>query len=93
MWRTLRKLCCFPLLWPLYFVASFFKNYNLRIVNYIIRLYNNIMGVHRELPERTWPYEDHLIEEQGEKKIIYSLNAIHLESKLSRKFRRSKNND
>tara|TARA_B100001250_G_C19566562_1_gene685774 strand:+ start:136 stop:291 length:156 start_codon:yes stop_codon:yes gene_type:complete len=51
------------------------------------------MGVHRELPERTWPYEDHLIEEQGEKKIIYSLNAIHLESKLSRKFRRSKNND
>ena len=92
MWKSLRKICCFPVLWPLYFIASFFKNYNLRIVNYIIDLYYNIMGIEIDFYEGTWPFEEDVIEEDGQEKIIYYREKC-LESMLSRKFRRSKNND
>ena len=93
MWNKIKQILLFPFIWPLYFVACLFEKFDLSFVNYIITSYNKIMGVHRELPERTWPYEDDIFEEDGQQKIVYAHSAEHLESKLSRKFRRSKKND
>ena len=38
--------------------------------------------------ERVWPYEDNIITDEGKVKIIYAYTEKHLESKLSRKFRK-----
>ena len=67
----------------------FYSIFILPLINLWHWLYNKIPFTNRNIDEGPeWPYHDDVIDEEGKQKIVYFLNELGLESRMSRKFRK-----
>ena len=58
------------------------------VINFLGKTYNKLFLKRKlKLEVRNWPYQDLVIDDDGDHKLVYLNNEKELESRLSRKFR------